>query len=359
MPVKKKPGEKIYEDDPRYEQDKFEGAVRTWRDRLKRTAPEGGVAPRPEKKVKDDTNPPPRITRTGHISPGEWVPEDDPRYPKAQILRNVKRWKSQGAEEERDEPGTGTRTYPDPRVKDDVYTPPTKTVADAAQKFKDRKAPPLLPIYPTVGPTQIAKQATGIHYGFTPEAQEMLHKTPVEMRPPIEGDNRGGGYFPDSGKIDIIGAPSRSRSPAQGVLAHELGHKWWFTKLTPDEQQRYMSDHNQWADTGAWDNLGKRATDQFNVDQETSGLYDNDAASRPTETHARVIQFAPLDDMKKIPAYMRPYYRGLFQDVPNPRPTENPDPNGQFAQWNSQPGGVPDASGNYGAPPVQQWKNYW
>jgi hypothetical protein len=302
MPVKKKPGEKIYEDDPRYEQDKFEGAVRTWRDRLKRKAPEGGVAPRPEKKVKDD-----------------------------------------------------------------VYAPPQKTVVDAVEKWKDRKAPPLR-LRPAVGPVGDAKQSTAVRYNLTDEAGDMLRATHVDMRPPRETDNRGGGYFPDTGRIDVMAHPGHERTGGSQTLAHEFGHKWYFEKLSEQQRQDYLKNQQQWANTGAV--VPNVAINQFNVDQATSDIYDDDAFSRPTETHARIMERSPMlyngsispnnigyqnasvGEHPRIPGNMQPYFRGLLRGVPDPYPRPNPDPSGK-AMLN------PDDNGLYGAPPVKQWENYW
>jgi hypothetical protein len=290
MPVKKKPGEKIYEDDPRYEQDKFEGAVRTWRDRLKRTAPEGGVAKKPPM-------------------------------------------------------GNATRT------KDDKYTPPPK-IENAVSKWKERKAPVMPPIHPTVGPTQTAKQAMAVRYNFTPEAAEMLHKTKVNMRPDNQ-DGLGGFYEPNTGQITAEAYPGREQDSYQ-MLAHEFGHKWFDERLTPDEQSSYLDNHKRWEQApGRSSDIAAEATTRYNDAHENTSLYPNDAYSRGPEIHARVMERTPNmygPGQPTMPGYMEPYFRGMIRGVPNPRPVQNPNPVQRMGA---------DENGLMGSPPIQQWRNYW
>jgi hypothetical protein len=323
------------------------GRMATWRDRVKSQAKapqEQTVMRGNSTRTKDDTNPP-TIKKTGRILPGERVYEDDERYEKAQILNAVKKWQRPGLRHAVEAP-----ERPEKKVKDDVYTPPAKTIVDAAQKFKDRKAPPLLPIHPTVGPTQAAKQATGIRFGFTPEAQEMLHKTRVDMRVPIPGDNRGGGYYGATGNIEVIAPAGIQEEAAPNVLAHEFGHKWWDERLTDQEKASYVGNQNRWASQGS--PHANDAITRFNEAQATSGLYDDDHAARGPETHARVMEQAEQIQARDMPAYMRPYFQGMLQNVPNPRPVRNPDPN-NIRMYRTEDSGL------MGAPPVQQWKNYW
>jgi hypothetical protein len=238
------------------------------------------------------------------------------------------------------------------RTKDDEVKPPTKTVADAAQKWKEKKAPPLLPIHPTVGPTQTAKQAAGVRYKFTPEAQKMLHESPISMRPLRPDDDRGGEYTGDAININMV--PGSENSDVPRVLAHEFAHKWFNERQSPEEQQAYLGNHNRWANEGGPQGIAQQATEHFYRDHAMfPNLYANDSMFRPTETYARVMEQANNMHPQDIPGYMQPAYRGLLQGVPNPRPVQNPDPMSR-SQWK------PDESGNYGSPPpVKQWRNYW
>jgi hypothetical protein len=286
MPVKKKPGEKIYEDDPRYEQDKFEGAVTTWRDRLKKK-PEGGVAKKPPM-------------------------------------------------------GNATRT------KDDKYTPPPK-IENAVSKWKEQKKPPLLPIAPGVGPTQDAKRLAAVQNKFTPEAAQQLRQTPVAMRPPNAEHTGSGEYDPNTSRISVNAPPGGEMQSAPQTIAHEFGHKWWFENLTPQERDGYMGDHNRWEQEptrGA--DVGRLAQSEFQS-QLDAGLYQ--PGDRPTEVHARTMQRANrLPDQNAMPGYMQPYYRGLLNNVPNPRPIPNPNAAQRMGA---------DENGLQGMYEAPQWNNRW
>ena len=234
------------------------------------------------------------------------------------------------------------------RTKDDEYKAPPKTIPQAVEKWKERKAPPLLPISPGVGPTQDAKRIAAVKYKMTPEAAADFRQTPVALKIP-DGGERAGGYDPSTRTIDAMVQPGQELTQAPETLAHEYGHKFWDTRLTDQEKASYIPNHNRWAEEGGPYSPGALATGQFNRDQAATNLYQNDAASRPTETHARVMEMAPVLNGQDIPGYMQPYYRGLLRDVPNPRPVQNPNP--------VQRQGA-DANGLMGRP-AQQWRNYW
>lgn len=143
--------------------------------------------------------------------------------------------------------------------------------------------------------------------------------------------------------------PGNELTHAPMTLAHEYGHKFFDTRLTDQEKASYLPDHNRWSDEAGKGSWPAYATRNYEQAQASTSLYDNDAASRPTETHARVLEMAPVLGGDAIPGYMQPYYRGLLRDVPNPRPVQNPNPIQRQG---------PDSNGLMGRP-AQQWRNYW
>lgn len=229
--------------------------------------------------------------------------EDDER-PQARIEMAVRNWR------DRD------KAYDEgPVTRPPLRKPPA--FEDGVKQWQENKKPPLY-IQPMVGPTQDLKQQAGMRAGFTPEAQDAFRRTHVVLKPPHFEPGRGGGYFGDSGIIDIMANPGGYQR-AQRTMAHEFGHKWFEQRLTPDEQAGYIGDHQQWKDpsqVGSW--VAQEAEDQFDIDQARSNLYDDDAAARPTETYARVLERVPQLPATGpvMPGYMNKYFRGYSTVYP-------------------------------------------
>lgn len=265
-----------------------------------------------------------------------FIYEDDER-PQARLQYNLDRWYNK--DKARQE-GPQERTFAPQRTKDDAFPPAPPSFERGLGDWYRTKAPPLF-IQPMVGPAQDAKQATGMRHGFTDEAKDALRSSPVLQRPPREGDP-GGGYWSDTGKIESYPQPGSELGEANTQnIAHEFGHKWWFERLSPDEQASYMGDHRSWREPGqAGNNTAAMAENSYQSGFD-NGFYKNDTSSRPTETHARVV--ARAAELQQpgggMPPYMQPYFRGLLKSVPNPRPWPSPNPMQRMG---------PDDSGNYG-----------
>lgn len=211
--------------------------------------------------------------------------------------------------------------------------PKQKPIQDLSKT--DKPKPPLH-IFPTAGPVGDLRTQTALRHGLTPEAQQELRKTKIRYTTPSTGF--GSYYDPNENEIQVMGNPANAQHPESSVLAHEQAHAWWNNRGMEDPaiKNQYMADATRWRNES---NLSSPQTQAYNgVDTLVRGGAYNEAG-RPTETHARYVEYANGDQM---PEYMQPYYRGLLNSVP---------PDGMSYPPTNAP---PDANGNFGYRTIQQ-----